>query len=184
MMPTTPPDAHHPLLVRLPIPAGDVGLRALRAEDLDHFLAYRSDPEVARYQSWQPMDRAAATAYLLDAAPPPWQEGDWAQIGIARSSDDRLVGDIGLLREGPAQVQWGFSLARGAQGRGWARAAVRACIDGLLLPLGMTRLRGITDARNVASLRLLSALGFVQAGSEEVLFRGERCTEVTLERRL
>jgi aminoglycoside 6'-N-acetyltransferase len=184
MPPTIPPDAHHPLLARLPVPAGEVGLRALRVEDLDHFLAYRSDPEVARYQSWQPMDRDAARAFLQGAAPPPWQEGDWAQIGIARAGDDRLVGDIGLLREGPAQVQLGFSLARGAQGRGWARAAVRACIDALLMPLGMTRLRGISDARNAASLRLLSALGFVQTGSEELLFRGERCAEITLERRL
>jgi RimJ/RimL family protein N-acetyltransferase len=184
MPPTTPPDAGHPLLARLPVAAGEVGLRALRVDDLDDFLAYRSDPEVARYQGWQPMDRDAARDFLREAAPPPWQEGDWAQVGIAHAGDDRLVGDVGLLREGPAQVQLGFSLARGAQGRGWARAAVRACIDGLLLPLAMTRLRGITDERNAASLRLLSGLGFVPAGREVVLFRGERCTEITLERRL
>ena len=71
-----------------------------------------------------------------------------------------------------------------AQGRGWAHAAVRACIDGLLLPLGMTRLRGITDVRNAASLRLLSRLGFMQTSSEDIVFRGEACTEITLEKRL
>jgi aminoglycoside 6'-N-acetyltransferase len=181
---TPPPDAGHPLLARLPIAAGAVGLRALRTDDLDDFLAYRSDPEVARHQGWELMDHEAALALLQDAAPPPWRDGDWAQIGIARADDDRLVGDIGLLREGLAQVQLGFSLARGAQGRGWAVAAVRACIDELLVPLGMTRLRGITDERNAASLRLLSRLGFVQTRREEVVFRGERCTEVRLEMRL
>jgi RimJ/RimL family protein N-acetyltransferase len=81
-----------------------------------------------------------------------------------------------------SQVQLGFSLARGAQGRGWATAALRACIDGLLVPLGMTRLRSISDERNAASLRLLSRLGFVQTRREEALFRGERCTEITMER--
>jgi RimJ/RimL family protein N-acetyltransferase len=99
-----------------------------------------------------------------------------------RAADDRLVGDIGLLREGPAQVQIGFSLSRDAQGRGWALAAVGACIDRLLVPLVMTRLRGITDARNAASLRLLARLGFVQRSSEDVVFRGEACTEITLEK--
>ena len=173
---------HHPLLGRLPIGAGPVGLRALRATDIDDFLAYRGDPEVARFQGWQPMDRAAALAFLHDALPCPWQQGDWAQIGIVCRADDRLVGDIGLLREGPDQVQLGFSLARAAQGRGWARAAVQACIDGLLLPLGMTRLRGITDARNTASLRLLGALGFTPTSREDLVFRGEACTEITLER--
>ena len=46
----------------------------------------------------------------------------------------------------------------------------------------MTRLRGITDARNAASLRLLSRPGFLQTFSKNVVFRGEACTEVTLER--
>lgn len=181
---TEPSTTDHPLLARLPVAAGAVCLRALRTDDVDDFLAYRSDPEVARYQGWQPMDRDAALVFLHDAAPSPWREGDWAQIGIARADDDGLVGDIGLLREGPTQVQLGFSLARGAQGRGWAHAAVRACIDGLLLPLGMTRLRGITDVRNAASLRLLSRLGFMQTSSEDIVFRGEACTEITLEQRL
>jgi aminoglycoside 6'-N-acetyltransferase len=179
---TQPSTTDHPLLARLPVAAGAVCLRALRTGDVDDFLAYRSDLEVARYQGWQPMDRDAALVFLHDAAPSPWREGDWAQIGIARAEDDGLVGDIGLLREGPAQVQLGFSIARAAQGRGWAHAAVRACIDGLLLPLGMTRLRGITDVRNAASLRLLSRLGFLQTSSEDLVFRGEACTEVTLER--
>jgi aminoglycoside 6'-N-acetyltransferase len=176
--------AEHPLLARLPIAAGAVRLRALRTEDVDDFIAYRSDPEVARYQGWQPMDDEAALAFLQEVAPSPWREGDWVQIGIARADDDRLLGDIGLLREGPEQVQLGFSLARGAQGRGWAQAAVRACIDGLLVPLGMTRLRGITDARNAASLRLLSRLGFLPITRENVVFRGEACTEVTLAKSL
>ena len=123
---TEPSTTDHPLLARLPVAAGAVCLRALRTDDVDDFLAYRSDPEVARYQGWQPMDRDAALVFLHDPAPAPWREGDWAQIGIARADDDGLVGDIGLLREGPAQAQLGFSLARGAQGRDWAHAAVRA----------------------------------------------------------
>lgn len=175
------PAPDHPLLARLPIAAGEVRLRALRAADLDDFLGYRGDPEVARYQGWHTMDRDGAQAFLRSALPLPWRNGEWAQIGIARRSDDRLVGDIGLLREGPAQAQLGFSLARAAQGRGWARAAVQACIDGLLLPLGLTRLRGITDARNAPSLRLLLALGFAPTSREDLVFRGEPCTEITLE---
>ena len=62
MMHTTEPSAtDHPLLVRLPVPAGAVSLRALRTDDVDDFLAYRSDPEVARDQGWQPMDRKPAS---------------------------------------------------------------------------------------------------------------------------
>lgn len=175
---------HHPLLARLPINAGAVKLRALGADDLDDFLAYRSDPQVARFQGWQPMDRELALAFLEDAAPQPWGLGVWAQIGIARARDDRLVGDIGLLRESDTQVQIGFSLNRCAQGQGWAQAAVSACMSALLVPLDIQTVRGITDSRNAASWRLLLRLGFTEGSRECVLVRGEVCTDIEMKKQL
>ena len=74
-------------------------IRPFLETDLEPFLAYRSDPEVARYQGWQPMDRDAALAFLHDAAPSPWREGDWAQIGIARAAyfpSIKLTGMLGI----------------------------------------------------------------------------------------
>jgi RimJ/RimL family protein N-acetyltransferase len=37
-------------------------LRRFRPEDLDAFVAYRSDPEIARYQSWEAPYRPARPA--------------------------------------------------------------------------------------------------------------------------
>lgn len=65
---------------------------------------------------------------------------------------------------------------------GLAAHRSQPCNDGLLVPLGMTRLHDITDVCNAASLRLLSRLGFMQTLREDVVFRGEASTEVTLER--
>jgi len=39
--------------VPLPIRTDRLVLRALRPEDVDAFVAYRADPEVARYQGWE-----------------------------------------------------------------------------------------------------------------------------------
>ncbi len=172
----------HPLLQGLPLPAGPVRLRALSPSDAPAFLAYRSDPLVARFQGWPLMDEAAALAFLRDAAPAPWTVGDWAQIGIAKAEDDQLVGDIGLLLEAPGQVQIGFSLARPAQGRGWAHTAVLACLHGLLRPLQLRRVRAITDERNMPSRRLLQRLQFAETGREAVVVKGEACTDLVFER--
>ena len=87
---TEPSTTDHPLLARLPVAAGAVCLRAFRTDDVDDFLAYRSDPEVAPYQGWQPMDREAALVFLQAAAPSPWREGDWARAALGhrvRSSE-------------------------------------------------------------------------------------------------
>lgn len=165
------------LLERLPLDAGAVRLRLLRETDLHAFLAYRCDPEVARYQGWSVMDETAALAFLRDTATPvAWTVGEWLQIGLADARDDRLLGDLGLLLEAPEQVQLGISLARRAQGRGLARAALLA----LRSALGARTLRAISDARNTASLRLFTGLGFIETGREAVEVKGEWCTDVTL----
>lgn len=128
------------------------------------------------------MDEAEAVAFLGFAMPSPWAVGDWAQIGIAGAHDDHLLGDTGLLLESPEQVQLGISLARYAQGRGWALAAVETCLSGLLPPLRVRHVRGITDERNAPSRRLLQRLGFVQTGRESVVVKGEACTDLIFER--
>lgn len=181
MTPDTAPSL--PLLPLLPLPAGAVRLRALHRGDLEAFLAYRADPEVARYQGWSPMTQAQALAFIDEmAAMTAWPPGAWLQIGIARRSDDRLVGDIGLLHEARGQVQLGFTLAPAAQGRGWAQAALRPLCELLLGPLRCRHLRAISDSRNTPSLRLLGRLGFTETHREAAVAHGEACIDVVFER--
>lgn len=173
----------HPLIAQLPLEAGPVRLRTLRSDDLDAFLAYRGDPAVARYQDWAALSPAQAADFVAEmAAATAWPEGDWLQIAIAHATDDRLLGDIGLLHEAPGRVQLGFTLARAAQGRGWAQAALQPLCT-RLGTLGFTHLRAISDSRNAPSLRLLQRLGFVEAAREAVVVKGEACVDVVLERR-
>ena len=39
-------------------------IRRFRPEDIDAFAAYRSDPDVARYQSWEAFTRAQAETFV------------------------------------------------------------------------------------------------------------------------
>jgi hypothetical protein len=41
-------------------------LRRLRTSDLAAFQAYRSIPEIGRFQGWSPMSEAEAVAFLAD----------------------------------------------------------------------------------------------------------------------
>jgi len=185
--------SHHraafPMLPALPLHAGPVRLRPLQPADLEPFLAYRGDPDVGRYQGWSSMSPTEAAAFIDTmgalarlSVHSPWPEGEWVQIGIARAADDLLVGDIGLLHEAPGQVQLGFTLARDAQGRGWAQAALRPLCDSLLATPGSRCLRAISDSRNAASLRLLGRLGFTEVARADAVYAGEACTDVILER--
>ncbi|MDQ8153819.1 MAG: GNAT family N-acetyltransferase [Gemmatimonadota bacterium] len=166
----------------LPISTARLVLRPLRRTDLAAFLSYRSDPEVARYQSWEDISRAAATAFLRAQAKPSLSApGVWQQIGIARVSTDQLIGDIGLLlREDGRSAEMGFTVAREHQGIGLAREALTGLFGVLLSRQTLERLDAVIDARNVRALRLVERLGFELRSSAEVLFKGAPCTEHTL----
>lgn len=154
-------------------------LRRLHPRDLAAFQAYRSIPELGRYQGWSPMSDADALALLDEMHRAPlFTPGQWIQLGIAEPETDALVGDIGLhLSEDGASGEVGFTLQPSAQGRGLAGRAVREAIQLLFAATSVTRVFGITDERNLPSIRLLTRLGFDFIESRHVVFRGEPCTE-------
>lgn len=163
----------------LPVLTTRLRLRRLAAADLRAFQAYRRDPELGRYQGWQAMDDAAALAFLHDMAGRACcASGEWFQIGIARRGDDVLIGDIGIhLRADGSAAEIGFTLARGAQGRGLAVEAVRAAVDIIWACTAADRVLGITDTRNAASARLLQRVGMRPFTTLAAVFHGEACAE-------
>jgi RimJ/RimL family protein N-acetyltransferase len=159
-------------------------LRRLRPADLEAFLAYRSDPEVARYQGWSPMERAAASGFLEDMSGiDDFRPGEWIQLGIADAVTDHLCGDIGIHCDTSREcAEIGFSLAREFHGRGYASAAVSLALDLLDAESTIRSVRAVTDARNGPSIRLLERLGFAKSGVQFAEFKGEPCTEYVYER--
>ena len=154
-------------------------LRRLREQDLAAFQAYRSDAELGRYQGWRPMEDGAALAFLREMADSAFcPRGAWFQLGIAEADNDTLIGDIGIhLQADGSAAEIGFTLARGAQGRGLATEAVAAAVELVFAHTPATRVLAITDARNSASVRLLDRAGLRRFATLDTVFRGEACVE-------
>jgi [ribosomal protein S5]-alanine N-acetyltransferase len=154
-------------------------LRRLSLDDLGAFQAYRGDAELGRYQGWSPLSDAQAGEFLAEMhSAPLLQPGAWTQIGIGDPNSQGLIGDIGLFLEPDGRgAEIGFTLARHAQGRGVATAAVRAAVDLIFDSSAAQRVVGITDARNSASVRLLQRVGMRITQTRNVEFRGEPCVE-------
>ncbi|WP_433009150.1 GNAT family N-acetyltransferase [Kribbella sp. CA-294648] len=139
-------------------------LRHFRPEDAEAFAAYRSVPEVARYQSWEApfsLDNARTTVAGF-ATGDPLAPG-WFQYAI--DLDGRLIGDIGLnTADNLMQADLGFTLAPAYQGKGYATEAVGALLEQLFTERELHRVSAECDARNVTSARLLQRLGFRPEG--------------------
>ena len=126
------------------------------------------------------MSDAEASAFIREMGEAPlFQPGQWSQIAIAEPQTSQLIGDIGLyLTEDSSYAEIGFTLAKSAQGRGYATAAVEATLALTLTKTSVPKLLGITDARNEASIRLLSRVGMQQIECRQSMFKGESCTEL------
>lgn len=167
------------LFLHLPQSFQRVRLRKLRPSDFRAFHAYRSDPDVARYQGWSPMSQDEAMAFLREHGRNAGLEpGEWAQIGIASLVDDRLIGDIGVtLAMDGRWAEFGVSLHPDVQGGGLGREAVAALIGLLFAHTAVLRVVATADARNGACLQMLERLGMGLADTISTECKGEACTE-------
>jgi aminoglycoside 6'-N-acetyltransferase len=154
-------------------------LRRLRPADREAFQAYRAIPELGRYQGWSPQSAAESLQFLAAMNQAPlFTPGEWVQLGIAEPESDSLVGDIGLyLSDDGSTGEIGFTLQPSSQGRGIAGHAVREALQLLFAATKATHVSGVTDARNIPSIRLLERLGFECLETRRVIFRREACTE-------
>ncbi len=160
-----------------------MNLRRLDATDLHAFQAYRSDPELGRWQGWTPKPDADALAFLNEmAAVPLFRPGEWTQLGIADGPAGPLRGDIGVYVSADGrEAEFGFTLAHAAQGRGLASAAVCEAVALVFDQTAVQRIHAQTDARNTACIRLLERLGAPLIERIDTEFRGEPCVELRYE---
>lgn len=141
-------------------------IRRFHSDDAMALSSYRSDPEVARYQSWTTPVSLEAASELVGTftAGDPHAPG-WFQFAIELRSHHTLIGDVGVnLHDNLMQAEIGFTLATAYQGRGYATEAVSRVLKYLFTDRGLRRISADCDARNLRSARLLERLGFRQEG--------------------
>lgn len=139
-------------------------LRSFRASDLASFMAYRNDPEVARYQGWSvPYSEQDASHFVaaMRAFEQP-EAGEHVQMAIEHRDSQAMIGDVmcHIHRRDPRQATIGYTLARPWWGQGYALEAVRALLDYLFSRRNMHRVIADCDVDNTASWRLLERIGF------------------------
>lgn len=172
------------MICLLPIRTRRLELRQFRRDDLRAFQAYRCDPDLARYQGWEPTTDAEALEFLTQQSRQVLgSEGNWLQVAVSCVSADQLIGDLGVCvtdsRLGVAEI--GFTIARDQQRRGYATEAATGLLAGLFDSKEISKVKAVTDSRNAASAALLRRLGFTLKSTDEAVFRGAVCLEHTFE---
>ena len=162
-------------------------IRRFHEDDAAALAAYRSDPEVARYQSWIDFGPAEARAFIAGLrTDEPGRPGCWYQFAVAQRGRPELIGDLGLRRRDdlPDTADLGYTLCAAAQGHGYGVEMVTPLIlwDFARWP-ELARIVATVDERNHPSLALARRVGMVEVEVVETIWRGEACVERVLEAR-
>jgi aminoglycoside 6'-N-acetyltransferase len=157
-------------------------LRPLEAGDADRIAAYRSDAEVARFQSWEaPFSRAHAHALIASMRDADPGAPGWFQWAVELHERPGIVGDLGVkLHRDRRQATIGYTIAAGEQRRGYGGEAVARMLEHLFAERGLHRVSAECDARNAGSVRLLEGAGFRREGHlvASARYGGEWCDEL------
>jgi RimJ/RimL family protein N-acetyltransferase len=169
-----------------PLVTARLRLRRSLPEDAETISAYRSDPEVHRYQGWERTDPEGVRAEIREmAGRAPGEHGGWVQLSIEERESGRLVGDVGLSpADGePGVIKVGYTISPVFQGRGYATEAVGALVSYAFDTLGADVVRAYASADNIASVRVAEKVGMKLMERIEHRYGNETWYGVRYERR-
>lgn len=137
-------------------------LRPFTKNDKIDFFKYRSQPDVAKYQSWRPTSLADVDLFFADLPSEFDLPSTWFQLGIFLNGDETLIGDLGVHFTGTQNLQCelGCTIGPKYQNKGYATEAMRMVIYHLFSKYNKHRIFASIDPDNVASIKLIEKLKF------------------------
>lgn len=170
--------------INFPLRTKRLLLRPFTEDDLDALHDMQSREEVVRYLYWGPRSREQVAEMLerikkltsLDG------EGHAIRMAVVVPESGIVVGDVSLRRvsDEHAQAEIGFVIHPDHQGHGYATEASTALLQLGFRTLGLHRIIGRADPRNVGSVRVMERLGMRREALllENELIKGEWGDEV------
>lgn len=149
-------------------------MREWRTGDFEHYAAYYADPEMARFvggvltreQAWRKMASLAGH----------WSLRGYGYWAVEERDSGRFVGCVGLWQsDGWPELELGYWLAPGMQGRGYATEAGARARDYAWETVRTSSLVSYIDPDNEASKRVAVRLGANPEGTIELLDFGPHC---------
>lgn len=168
-----------PYVFSTPLTTERLALRIMTDADVDVVHSYQSLEEVARFELFEPRDRATV-AEKIDK----WKDatrleidGDYIQFAVVRRDTDQLIGELYFTIKSVVNqnAEIGWTLHPEQQGQGFATEAANAVLDLAFSVMKLHRVSADLDPRNEASVRLCERLGMRLEAHfiEDLWFKGD-----------
>ncbi|MDD3411105.1 MAG: GNAT family N-acetyltransferase [Eubacteriales bacterium] len=142
-------------------------LRDFEAEDGRDLFAYLSDPEVVRFEGYDPFTEAQAKQEAKRRA------HDDAFVAVCLRDTGRLIGNLYFAKKKFEGAELGYVFSREFQHHGYATEAAEALLHCAFEEMGVHRVCAELNPLNHASERLVKRLGF----RREAWLKQDKCFE-------
>ncbi|MCU0607101.1 MAG: GNAT family N-acetyltransferase [Candidatus Edwardsbacteria bacterium] len=152
-------------------------LRKLSLDDTEDVFAYASDPEVARYVTWDAHRSIQDSAAFLNMVKQKYENGQIAEWGIVDTSTGRVVGTCGFtwVRSEHGKAEIAYAISRSYWNQGLVTEAVGACISYGFDVLKLNRIEARCMPDNIGSERVMQKCGMRCEGTlrQTMLVKGK-----------
>ncbi|ADU51838.1 GCN5-related N-acetyltransferase [Thermaerobacter marianensis DSM 12885] len=158
-------------------------LRPLTLDDVDDVYRYASDPEVARYTTWEAHRSLEDSRAFVEAQVQAYEEDQIAPWAMVLREAGRVIGTTGFVAWAPrhARAELGYAMGRSYWGRGLMTEAVRAVVAYGFTRMGLNRIEARCIPENRASARVMEKAGMRYEGLlREVMYSKGRFVDLCL----
>ena len=144
-------------------------LRMIRLEDFEAYAALSADPEIMKFLGGKTWDRLESWRYMC-AIVGHWYIRGYGIWAVEEKATGRFIGRIGLhYPETWPGFELGWTLAREAQGKGYATEAAERCLEYAFVDLDRDHVISLINPLNTASIRVAERIGETVEGKTELL---------------
>ena len=147
----------------LPLETARLILRPFRPEDAEEVLALYGNPDVVRYLYGEPLDRQGLPEAIERRLRPPRlsSAGDVLELAAQLRTTGEFVGAMTFFHRSDEhrRGEIGYTISPAFAGQGFAREGATALLGIGFDHLGLHRVEGQCDARNLASARVMERVG-------------------------
>ncbi len=139
-------------------------LREFDDDDVEAYYRMGIEPELLRYTNRVPLrDREHALEMLRSRRQTDYQKRGYGRWACVLKASGEVIGFCGpRYLEDLGEVEIGYRLLTAYWGRGLATEAAAACLAHGFGELGLSRIIGLVDPENGASIRVLEKIGMIR----------------------
>ncbi|MGV8983157.1 GNAT family N-acetyltransferase [Clostridium sp.] len=158
--------------------------RQISSADVEDIFKIYSDPEVAKYDWYKPIDTKDDALAIINRYGKEFQNKEELTWGVARKYDNKIIGYccLGSFNDDSRRSEIGYGFNRDEWNKGYATEAIKVLVKFGFDIMNFNRIEATVTLGNDASVKALKKANFLQEGivRERSIMKGKFEDDVIL----